>query len=180
MKVVISGVWGGLGLAALLGAGTPAEGQQPAVAPARIGFVNAQLVLRSLPGYAKAESTYTKELEASRTEMARLQAQMDSAVAEFEQQQPMLSTSNRAARRKELETRNQQLQARGQDVSQRLSQRERELLAPMQERVTAVIEGIRAEGNYSLIVDPSAPGVVAYDKSLDLTQRVVQRLRQAN
>ena len=43
----------------------------------------------------------------------------------------------------------------------------------------AVIEGVRAAGNYAIIFDVSAPnnGIVTADKSLDLTQRVIQQLK---
>ena len=185
MKFFVTGVVTGLALVVGLGWGAPASAQQPAgpaAPPTRVAFVNAQMVLRSMPGYAQAESTYTKELEGSRTEMARLQAGLDSAVAEFDQQQAMLSSTNRAARRKELETRGQQLQQRGEEITRRLQQRERELLSPMQERTTSIIEGIRAEGNYAMIVDLGTQGlgIITYDKTLDLTQRVIQRLRQTN
>lgn len=165
-------------LAAL--AAAPLAAQQPAAAAAgRIAFVNARALLSGMPGYASAESTFTKEIEAGRAEAGKLQAQMDSAVAEFEQQQQMLSPSNRAAKRKELETKGQQAQQKQSEIQQRLAQRERELLAPMQERLTAVIEGIRAEGNFALIIDLGAQnnGIITYDKTLDITARVAQRLR---
>jgi Skp family chaperone for outer membrane proteins len=157
----------------------PLAAQQPAAPAGRIAFVNARALLSGMPGYTAAESTFTKEIEAGRAEAAKLQAQMDSAVAEFEQQQQMLSPSNRAAKRKELETKGQQAQQKQGEIQQRLAQRERELLAPMQERLTAVIEGIRAEGNYAMIIDLGAQnnGIVTYDKTLDITTRVAQRLR---
>lgn len=160
-------------------AALPMVAQQPAAAAGRIAFVNARALLSGMPGYAAAESTFTKEIEAGRAEAGKLQAQMDSAVAEFEQQQQMLSPSNRAAKRKELETKGQQAQQKQGEIQQRLAQRERELLAPMQERLTAVIEGIRAEGNYAMIIDLGAQnnGIITYDKTLDITARVAQRLR---
>jgi Skp family chaperone for outer membrane proteins len=178
MKFVVHS---GILIAALAAiAALPLAAQQPAAAPAgRIAFVNARALLSGMPGYAAAESTFTKEIEAGRAEAAKLQAQMDSAVAEFEQQQQMLSPSNRAAKRKELETKGQQAQQKQGEIQQRLAQRERELLAPMQERLTAVIEGIRAEGNYAMILDLGAQnnGIITFDKTLDITARVAQRLR---
>ena len=55
----------------------------------------------------------------------------------------------------------------------------RELLDPIQTKVNSVIEGVRAAGNYAMIFDVSAPnnGIVTADKSLDLTQRVIQQLK---
>jgi outer membrane protein len=165
--------------AMVLAAVLPLSAQQPAATAGKIAFVNARALLTGMPGYSAAESTFTKEIEAGRAEAAKLQAQMDSAVAEFEQQQQMLSPSNRAAKRKELETRGQQAQQKQQEIQQRLAQRERDLLAPMQERLTAVIEGIRAEGNYAMIIDLGAQGngIITYDKTLDISLRVAQRLK---
>lgn len=183
MKVVVRGVVLGLLLGAMAGIDL-AVAQQPATPPAgtRIAFVNARAALASMPGYSKAESTYVKEGEAAQGEMRRLQGALDSAVAEFEQQQAMLSASNRAAKRKELETKNEQLQTRAREIQQRMGQRERELLQPMQERLSAIIDGIRAESNYAMIIDLGAQGlgIVTYDKSLDITPRVVARLKQTN
>jgi len=183
MKVVVSGMMMAGAALALAGGRSVVVAQQPAAAaPARIAFVNARALLTSMPGYAQAESTFTKELEAGRAEVQRLQAQFDSAAADFEQSQAMLSPTNRTAKRKELETKSQQLQQRNQDIQNRLGQRERDLLLPMQERLTSVIEGVRAEGNYALIIDLGAQGtgIITYDKSLDITQRVAQRLRTPN
>ncbi len=181
MKFAVRGVGIGLALAALAGASVVAQAQAPA-GPSRVAFVNARLVLQGMPGYTEAESTFTKELEAGRDELEKLQVSFDSAVAAFEQQEPMLSSSVRETRRKELQTRGQQLQQKNAEIQQRLGARERELLTPMQQRLTAVIEGLRAEGNYAMIIDLGAEGlgIITYDKSLDITDRVVQRLRAAN
>ena len=180
MKGFIRGAMMGTALTAWLGAGSTVAAQAgPAT---KIAFITARVLLQGMPGYVKAESTFTKELEAAKTEMQRMQAQLDSAVADFEQQQVMLSPTSRAAKRKELDTKNQSLQQRQQDVQQRLAQRERELLQPMQERLSAVIDGVRAEGNYTMIIDLGAQGlgIVTYDKSLDITERVLARLKTPN
>lgn len=180
MKRFIRGAVMGVALGAWFGAGSTVAAQ--ATPPTKVAFVNARVLLQGMPGYTKAESTFTKELEASRAEVQRMQAQLDSAVADFEQQQVMLSPTNRAAKRKELDAKNQTLQQRQQEVQQRLAQRERDLLQPMQERLSAVIDGVRAEGNYAMIIDLGAQGlgIVTYDKSLDITERVLARLKTPN
>lgn len=180
MMVVRKGVLTGLVL--LLGAGVAQEVRAQATGGARVAFVNARAILQTMPGYTQAESTFVRELESGRSELARLQAGFDSAVAEYEQQQAMLTPTNRQTRRRELENRNQQLLQRNEEFQTRMARRERELLEPMQERLTAVIEGMRAEGNYAMIIDLGAQntGIVTYDRALDITQRVVERLRQSN
>lgn len=191
MKLVVHGTWIGLVLAAALAAAPAAAQQKPAAKPAqpkpstadveatRIGFVNIQAILKATPGYATAESTFSKELDGYRTEVQKLQAGLDSAAQDFEAQSAVLSPSQRTQRRKDLEAQQEKLQQRTQELQQKAATRERELLDPIQARVNSVIEGIRAAGNYAIIFDVSAPGngIVTGDKSLDLTQRVLQQLQ---
>ena len=154
----------------------PAAAQQGGV---KIGYVNSQAILKQTPGYAQAESTFAKELEGYRGEVQKLQASLDSSASDFEQQSVMLSATQRQAKRKELESQQDKLQQRTQELQQKASARERELLEPIQTKVNSVIEGLRASGNYAMIFDVSAPnsGIVTADKSLDLTARVIQQLK---
>jgi outer membrane protein len=148
-------------------------------APSKVGFVNIQAVLKQTPGYAKAESTFAKELEGYRTEVQKLQASLDSAAQDFDQQSVALSPTSRQTKRKELEAQQEKVQQRTQELQQRAAQRERELLEPIQQRINSVIEGIRAAGNYAIILDVSAPGnaIITADKSIDLTPRVLSQLQ---
>ncbi len=145
----------------------------------KIAYVNTQAILKSTPGYVTAESTFTKELATYRVEVQKLQASLDSAASDFDQQSVMLSPTQRAAKRKDLQAQQQKLEQRTQELQQKAATRERELLDPIQTKVNSVIEGVRAAGNYAMIFDVSAPnnGIVTADKSLDLTQRVIQQLK---
>jgi outer membrane protein len=176
MKLVVVGVWVGLALASLAGTGSLAA--QQASGP-RVAYVNTQAILKQTPGYVKAESTFTKELASYRVEVQKLQASLDSAASDFDQQSVMLSPTQRAARRKDLQAQQQKLEQRTQELQQQAATRERELLDPIQSKVNSVIEGVRAAGNYAMIFDVSAPnnGIVTADKTLDLTQRVIQQLK---
>src|ERR1044071_2981747 len=155
----------------------PVSAQQAGAA--KLAYVNTQAILKSTPGYAQAESTFTKELQTYRGEVQKLQASLDSAASDFEQQSVMLSPTQRAAKRKDLEGQQQKLEQRTQELQQRAATRERELLDPIQAKVNSVIEGMRASGNYAMIFDVSAPnsGIVTADKSLDLTDKVIQQLK---
>jgi outer membrane protein len=174
MKPVVVGVW--VGLAAVAGTGSLAAQQG---GNAKVAYVNTQAILKQTPGYVKAESTFTKELANYRVEVQKLQATLDSSAADFDQQSVMLSPTQRAAKRKDLQTQQQKLEQRTQELQQQAASRERELLDPIQTKVNSVIEGVRAAGNYAIIFDVSAPnnGIVTADKALDLTQRVIQQLK---
>jgi outer membrane protein len=175
MKLSLVGTWALL--LTLICAAAPAAAQQAGTA--KLAYVNTQAILKSTPGYAQAESTFTKELQTYRGEVQKLQATLDSAASDFEQQSVMLSPTQRAAKRKDLQGQQQKVEQRTQELQQRAASRERELLDPIQSKVNSVIEGLRAAGNYAMIFDVSAPnsGIVTADKSLDLTDKVIQQLK---
>ena len=170
-------------LAALAAAPTAASAQAtPAPAgPVRIAFINSREILQRTPGYAAAESTYLKEVDGFRTEVQKLQASLDSAVQAFDQQSIALSPAARQTKQRDLQGMQTRLQQRTDELQDRARQREQDLLQPIQSRVNSVIQGIRAELNYSLILDADAPGgiIVAADPALNITAKVLQRLQPA-
>jgi outer membrane protein len=176
-RYVVVGAW--IAAFTLLGGGTAAAQQGGG---SKVAYVNTQAILKSTPGYAAAESTFAREVETYRVEVQKLQATLDSAASDLEQKSVMLSPTQREARRKELTGQQQKLEQRTQELQQKAVTRERELLDPIQSKVNSVIEGVRAAGNYAMIFDVSAPnsGIVTADKSLDLTQRVIQQLKSGS
>jgi outer membrane protein len=176
MKLSVVATWA-VAVTLLCAAAAPVAAQQGG--GTKVAYVNTQAILKSTPGYAQAESTFSKELETYRGEVQKLQASLDSTASDFEQQSVMLSPTQRAAKRKDLEGQQQNLEKRTQELQQKAATRERELLDPIQSKVNSVIEGMRASGNYAMIFDVSAPnsGIVTADKSLDLTQKVIQQLK---
>ncbi len=185
---------GGLLLAGVLGLtaqatqpppARPAQAQQTPAAGGgvKLGFVNAAALLKGMPGYAQAESLWTKDAESANSEAQKLRAAFDTAVAQYQQSQAMMTPSNRTAKERQLQVQQDTVQSKLQQLQARVQGRERELLQPLQERLRAIIEGIRAEGNYALILDvasDASANIVSYDKSLDITVKVAQRLAQSN
>lgn len=150
-------------------------------APLKIAFINSREILQRTPGYAVAESTYLKEVDGFRTEVQKLQQQLDSAVQAFDQQSIALSPAARQTKQRELQAMQTRMEQRTNELQDRARQREQELLQPIQARVQGVIQGLRAELNYALILDADAAGglIAAADPSLNITARVLQRLTQA-
>jgi Skp family chaperone for outer membrane proteins len=111
----------------------------------------------------------------------KLQQQLDSAVQAFDQQSIALSPAARQQKQKDLQAMQQRMEQRGSQLQDRFQQSEQELLGPLRARINSVLQGIRAEMNYSLILDADAGGglIAALDPALNITPRVLQRLSQA-
>ena len=168
----------GAAIAALLliGFAAPAGGQSP---PLKLAYINSSVILSNTPGRAQAESTFQRELTGMQQQVNVLQSQFDSAVSEFNRTSLVLSPSAKQQRQTELSQMQQRTQQQVQSLRDSASVREQQLMAPIMQRVQAVIEGIRAEGNYAMIFDAAAQGgsLIAADRALDLSPLVIQRLQ---
>lgn len=148
----------------------------------KVAYVVGRAILSQTPGYSAADSIWQVEVTGYRREVERLQARLDSAAAKFADQSVMLSPASRVAQQKALQAQQDSLDKRQNELQQKAATRQQELLQPIQDRINAVIEGVRAEGNYAMIFDASADGhgILAADKSLDLTQIVIDRLKKGS
>lgn len=98
----------------------------------------------------------------------------------YQRSEVVLTPTARQEKQTEIQQLQTRIEQRGQDLQNRQAERERELVGPLEQRVQAVVEGIRAERNLGIIFDAaSMQGIAAVDQSLDLTDVVVQRLQQS-
>jgi len=141
--------------------------------------VNTEVILQQTPGFTVAESTWNAEVAIMRTDLESLSQKLDSALQAFDQSSIGLAPSARQEKQDELQQLSRQYQQRTTDAQTRAEQRQRELMAPLQVRIQAVVDGIRAERNLGLVFDVAAPGnnVMSADPTLDLTSLVVRRLQ---
>jgi outer membrane protein len=161
-------------LVTLLGAGASAQGQ-------KIGFIRSSVILEQAPGRADAEAQFDKETSGYRDQIKRMSDSLDAMVAAFQKTQATMTTAARDARQKELQTKNAEYQRRSADLQQKAQQRQGELVQPILDRVKGAIEDVRVEGGYSYILNADeGSAIVAMDKNLDLTDRVLAKLRAAS
>jgi len=166
--------WAPLALAVIVVVGIAAT-QQTA---SQVAYVNLQEIMQRTPGYQEAADSFETVSTGVQGELAGLQTSYDSAVTAFQQSQVVLTPTARQEKQAELEQMGQRFAGRAQEIQNRLIQHERQLLAPLEERVQSVIEGIRAERNISVIFDVSQQpsSIISADTNLDLTGIVIQRL----
>ena len=145
----------------------------------KIGYINSQDILTVAPGAQEAKDQFDEDMIAYRGEVEGLATELETLVQQYEQQQAMLSPAAKQTREADIRAKQQAYQERVAAIDERAGLRQQELVQPVMDRINAVIEEIRGEGGYALIVDVSSGAVVAADPLLDLTQEVLTRL-QAN
>ena len=159
-------------LALLIGAGV-AEAQTQAL---KIAFINSQQILATSSEAAAAEQRFNQEMQGYQTEIAQLEEELNGMQQRLQQQQLTLSPEARANREAQIQQKLQEYQTRTQQLQQQADQRRAELVQPVVDKITEIIETIRAEGQYHLILDVAAGSIIAADSTLDLTPEVMRRL----
>jgi outer membrane protein len=165
----------------LIAIGVAGAQTAPTSAPVtvKIGYINSAQLLQEAPGRAEAEAQFDREVGAYRTQLQRMNDSLNTLMAAFDRDAAKLDTTTRAARGKVIRDRETEYQARARGLDSTMQARQAQLVKPIMERVQAVIESIRQEDGYSMILDVGAQAsvVVAADKRLDLTDRVLARLK---
>ena len=156
-----------------------AQATQAPPAPAKIGYINSAQLLQQAPGRAEAEAQFDREVGVYRQQIQRMDDSLKTMMSAFDRDAPKLDSTTRETRRTTIGQKEVEYQQRARGLDSTMQARQAQLVKPIMERVQAVIETIRAEDNYSVILDVGAQVsvVVAADKRLDLTDRVLARLK---
>jgi outer membrane protein len=145
----------------------------------KFAYVNSQAIFEQAPGRAEAEAQYKKEMTGYSAEMDRMRDSLNALLTSYGQQESSLTAAQKQSRQEEIRSRQDEYQKRAQELEQKASDREAELMRPIMQQVQKIIEDIRSEGGYSIIFDAGSNGgvIVAADKNLDITQKVIDRLQ---
>lgn len=144
----------------------------------RIGYIHVQEVMAQYPPARAVFDQLDGANTRWTTELQTLQANLDQAVAEYQQQQMTMTPEARQAREQELASQDRAILNRRDQIVNESQQLQEDLLQPIMDEITAVIEEVRVEGGYALILDSSSNAILAADESLNLTQEVINRLEE--
>jgi outer membrane protein len=168
-------------LALIVGAASASSASAQAAATPKFGFINSAAILAEAPGRAEAENRFKTEVAAYQAQLQRMSDSLQAMAATFDKEAPKLDSATRASRAKVIQDRETAYQTRARDLDQQMQNRQAELIRPIMENLQKVIEQVRAEDGYAMIFDVASQTsvIVAADKSLDLTQKVLARVKAA-
>ena len=143
----------------------------------KIGYINSQEILANAPGAKEAQDAFEKDMKGYSDEAQQLQDELQRMQQQLQQQELTLSPEAKRNRQQQIQQKATDAQQRMQQLDQLAAQRRAELIQPVMDKVNAVIEKMREEGSYALILDVAAGSIISADPSLDLTQEVIRRLK---
>ena len=160
-------------------AGVTATAQQGAPTPTKIAYVNTQAIFQSAPGRTEAEAQFEKDRATFGQQVKRMDDSLNTMVADYQQNMSRLDSVTRTRRETALRTKQEEFRQRAATLEEQLNQRRDALLQPIMERIRTALDQIRSEDGYAMIFnnDQQASLIVSADRNLDITERVVARLR---
>jgi outer membrane protein len=146
----------------------------------KMAYVNTQAVLASAPGRAEAEATFEKEMTGLRAQVQKLSDSLTALQEAYSKEEATLAPAAKESKLKVLRDKQADYQGQVQKLNDQAGQKEAELMQPIMDAVRRALDDVRAEGGYAFIFDVSqGQFIVAADKNLDVTDRVVAKLRLA-
>jgi outer membrane protein len=144
----------------------------------KLAYVDSRKILDQAPGSPKADSLFKLELVGFEAEVKKMQDSFQKKVEDFNKVKPTLAAAEIEKRSQALGALQQEYSQKTQELQNQADQRRGELLQPVIDQIKLVLEDIRVEQGLSFVFDvSSSSGIVAADKNLDISDRVLAKLR---
>ena len=156
-----------------------AQGAQGASGTPKIAYIDSKVVLSRAPGRKEAEDTFNKEMEASRAQVQKMGDSLQTMIADYQKAQATLAANVREQREATIRKKQEDYQSRAGALDQQMQQRQMELVKPIMDQIRKVLDDIRQEDGYAFILDAGSEAgvIVAADRNLDITEKVIARLK---
>jgi len=148
-------------------------------AQAKLGYVNTQTVMSQAPTRAAAESEFNRRMAPLNAEVQKMDSTWKSMLASFARDSAS-PTTQRETRAAEMQRQQQQFQTRMQAIEDTAAALRQRLMQPIVQQMERALEEVRREGGYSMLFDVGQGAmIVAADTTLDVTPRVIAKMKTA-
>ena len=138
----------------------------------KIGYVNADRVLRDAAPAKAAQAKLETEFGKREKELSELANRLKAAGEKLDKDAPTLSESERTRRQRELVEQNRDFDRKRREFQEDLTQRKNEELASVVERANKVMKQIFDAEKYDLIIQEA----VFAGPKIDITDKVIKAL----
>ena len=145
----------------------------------KFAYVDSKVILQRAPGSAAIQAQIAKERADAQKSVQKMQDSLRTMYDAYLKEQPTLTPAQKTDREKALQQRNADFDLRVSTLDQEMQKRQYDLVQPLMAQIREVLDAIRNEDRYTFIFDVgNDPGlIVAADKNLDITERVISRLK---
>lgn len=147
----------------------------------KVGYIDSEVIISKYQGATEAKKELDAEIEKFRLQVDSLRAEYEKAQEEYKSQELTLSDEGKRAKQAEVEQRKKRYDAYVEQVYKdggKIDQKNKELIAPIVERINSVVSRMAADEGYALVFDASKSEVIYAQPGLDMTERVIAELNR--
>ena len=129
----------------------------------------------------KSSDKFNATLQSKQSDGQKRQQELEDAQKKLQTQERTLSETAKANLQKDIDRRTTELQRFNEDSQKELQSLRDELLRPIAEKASAILNQLAAEQGYTLVVDISNPqnNVVWFNPGNDITAELTRRINAA-
>jgi outer membrane protein len=164
-----------MAVAGMLAVAAPLSAQ----APTKIGYIDTRRVLQEAPGAQEARTTLERDMQGFQNQMKIMQDSLQAMMTDYQQRQSVMSADARQRREQEIITKRTGWEQRAEELQNQAARRQQEVMEPIMQRVEEIISQVRQTEGFAIVFDVASEAIVSADPSLDLTTKVIERMRAA-
>jgi outer membrane protein len=164
-----------MAMAGLLVVAAPLAAQ----APTKIGYIDTRRIIQEAPGAQEARTTLEREMQGYQQQMQAMEDSMQTMMSDYQQRSLMMSAEAKQRREQEIMQKRTSFQQRAEDIQNTAGRRQQEVMQPIMNRVETAIGDVRKAEGFGIVFDVTSEAIVSADPVLDLTDKVIARLRAA-
>jgi len=146
----------------------------------KIGVVDSQRIFNEYDKAREAENVFQEEMRDWATELEGMESDLIQLQEQLRTQALLLSKEKLDEMQRDLERQRQAYEGRRQEILDPQTglavARNEELVRPINEQVSTVVERLGAEGDYSIVLDIATVNAFYVDDEIDLTDQILAAL----
>jgi len=141
---------------------------------ARVGVIDLQRCLQESKEGKKATELLKRKKAELQKQLNKKQQELLALREEFEKQSMMLSMDAQESKRKDVERKARELEYYLQDLNEEMARAQEREKKRIFDELGTVIDTIGSEGDYGIILEKRAGGVLYENKAVDITDQVIK------
>jgi outer membrane protein len=150
-------------------------------AESKIGYIDTDVVISKYEAAVEAKKELDAAIDKFEAKVDSLKLDYEQAKQEYDSQQLTLSEEGKRAKQAEVDQRKRRYDSYVAEVYSkggRIDQKNKELIAPIVEKIDSAVGLVAAEEGFAIVFDASKAGIVYSQTGLDLTQRIIEDLNR--
>ena len=152
-------------------------GNAYAIDPARMGFVDLPRIMEATGMTEASDAEAKKVVTEARARLESEQQAIQKMQEDFKRDEAIMSESQRSSKQQAIQSRMQAYQQMAVDLQQEINRKKMQHAARALQPVQKVIAEIAAQEGLNAVFERSDSALLFVDDSMDLTDRVIERLR---